>query len=460
MVAMKNPHRGGQQLPLLVPDTTWTPPAELPDLAARGVKYFALDTETCDPRLGRKAGPGWPFAPRGQHRDDPNAGYVCGVSAAWRVGGAIRSIYIPIHYADTECRDRAQVVAWLRDQLRGIRPVFQNSHYDVGWMRVMGLELDYPIEDTQCQAFMLEENHLQYNLDSICERLGIPGKDERLLREALAVHGFPATGREAKKNLYKLPAQFVGPYAEADAAQTLEAWELMQPMLAAQGVQDAYRTEMDLVPCVHQMQWEGVRVNVQRAAERAKAFRAARDETLTELGRQLGESVAIEDINRGDWLERRFDAAGIPYPRTAPTGRFPEGQPSFTTGPKGWMHKHQHWLPRLVVRAEKQHKAAKDFLEGFILAPAHKGRIHASINQFKGENSEGTKTHRFSYSEPPLQQMPSRDEDMADAVRGCFEPEEGEEWCSCDYPQQEYRLIVHYSEILELPRSSIAADRY
>lgn len=463
MVAMKNPHRGGEQLPLLVPPTTWSPPVELPDLAGRGVTHLALDTETCDHRLGRDQGPGWPY------RD----GYVCGVSAAWRQGAEMCSIYVPLRHPDSACFSVDQVRSWLRHTLQSVQPVFQNSHYDVGWMRTLGVEPNYPVEDTQCQAFVLEENHLRYDLDSICERLGIPGKDETLLREALAVYGWPSKGREAKKNIYRLPARYVGPYAEADAVQTLEAWELMRVKIATQftfnkmgekiqdpGVERAYRTEMDLVPCVHRMQYDGVRVNVDRAQQRADALYQARDETLAELGRQLGETVVVDSINRGDWLETRFDAAGIPYPRTAPTSRYPDGQPSFTAGSTGWMHKHPHWLPQLVVRAEKQHKAAKDFLEGFVVRPAHNGRIHANINQFKGEDAGGTRTHRFSYADPPLQQMPSRDEELMDAVRGCFEPEDGEEWVSCDYPQQEYRLIVHFAEVLGLPRASVAGDRY
>jgi DNA polymerase I-like protein with 3'-5' exonuclease and polymerase domains len=433
---MKKPHRGGEQLPLLTPSTDWSPPTELPDLLGRGVTHWALDTETCDHRLGRNQGPGWPY------RD----GYVCGVSAAWREDAEVRSLYVPLRHPDTACTDTGRIQNWLQHHLRGgLVSVFQNCHYDVGWLRILGIQPgDYrgSIEDTQCQAFMLEENHLKYDLDSICERLGLSGKDETLLREALTAHSWPSVGREAKRYIHKLPARFVGPYAAADAAQTLEAWERMTPMLAEQRIDGAYRTEMDLVPCVHRMQHDGVRVNVARAEQWAAKLYAGRDETLAELGRKLGESITLDNITRGDWLEKRFDAEGIKYPRTAPTGRFPEGQPSFTAGTLGWMHKHPHWLPQLVVRAEKQHKAAKDFLEGFIVKPAHNGRVHANINQFKGEDGNGTRTHRFSYSDPPLQQMPAHNEDIADAVRGCFEAEEGEQWCCADYCYDEKTEIL------------------
>ena len=46
----KNVHLGGQQLPLITPDSSWTPPAELPDLRRVGV--LALDTETHDEGTG------------------------------------------------------------------------------------------------------------------------------------------------------------------------------------------------------------------------------------------------------------------------------------------------------------------------------------------------------------------------------------------------------------------------
>src|SRR6202000_477630 len=110
----------------------------------------------------------------------------------------------------------------------------------------------------------------------------------------------------------------------------------------------------------------------------------------------------------------------IPIPRTAPSKSHPEGQPSFTAGSTGWMPKWReadgrpHWLAELIVREDKYHNAATKFIQGYIIDFAHRGRLHASINQLLGEDEDGaikgTRTLRFSYSEPPLQQMTSRDE--------------------------------------------------
>ena len=89
------------------------------------------------------------------------------------------------------------------------------------------------------------------------------------------------------------------------------------------------------------------------------------------------------------------------------------------------MGRHEHWLPQLIVTASKYHDAGKKFLEGHILKHVVNGRIHAEIHPFRSEDG-GTNSLRFSYSNPPLQQMPARDKELGPLIRGVFLPEEGE----------------------------------
>jgi DNA polymerase I-like protein with 3'-5' exonuclease and polymerase domains len=56
--------------------------------------------------------------------------------------------------------------------------------------------------------------------------------------------------------------------------------------------------------------------------------------------------------------------------------------------------------------------------------------------------------------------MPSRDDEFAPLIRSCFIPEDGEIWCSIDYRQQEYRLIVYVAERCNSKGAYIAANRY
>ena len=106
-------------------------------------------------------------------------------------------------------------------------------------------------------------------------------------------------------------------------------------------------------------------------------------------------------------------------------------------------------------KANKYNIAAAKFLEGHILDHIVNGRIHAEIHPHRSEDGNGTKSFRFSYSDPPLQQMPSRDEELAPLIRGVFLPEEGEVWAKPDISQQEFRFVVHYAVMHNLPARKV-----
>lgn len=427
-------------MPLITPDSDWTRITELPDL--RRVPRMARDRETRDDGLSAGRGPGWAF----------RAGHTVGLSVAWDGG----SFYAPTRHPDSDNFDPDQVAQWERDH-QHVPTLFHNAGYDVGWGVAEGVPPPDHIGDTMAQAVFADENRLSYQLDDLCRWRGVPGKDTRALREAAVAYGFAPS--KLKANLWRMPARYVGPYAEADAVALLGLSDSLTPLLREEETFDAYRLEMDLVPMVCEMRRRGIRVDLE-AAERGKVTcYTKRDAAFRELSDKLGTRVGMEEIGKTSWLEKAFDAQGIPYPRTEKTG-----VGSFTAGTTGWMQKHPHWLPKLIVQADQYHNIASKFLQGFILDYSHRGRLHANINQYLGEDEDGVRrgtiTFRFSYSDPALQQMPNRIEELAALVRGCFLPNEGEVWCTLDYSQQEYRLIVHFAVILGCTKAEVAAEKY
>jgi DNA polymerase I - 3''-5'' exonuclease and polymerase domains len=116
--------------------------------------------------------------------------------------------------------------------------------YDLGWLTTTwDLPVPERLDDTMVQEFTLSENELTYSLDDVCRRRGVPGKDESALRQAAQAHGL-----DPKSEMWKLPARFVGSYAEQDARATLELSARLLPQIEAQDCTEAYRLEMDLVP--------------------------------------------------------------------------------------------------------------------------------------------------------------------------------------------------------------------
>jgi DNA polymerase I-like protein with 3'-5' exonuclease and polymerase domains len=425
----------------------WTPPTELPDL--RRIDLIALDTETKDDRLRAEKGSGWPFG----------EGYVCGASIAYREDGGIRAHYFPLRHPDSVNFDPAQVFQWLRDHVAsGTRFIGQNISYDLGWLRTeagIAMPPGERLEEILALAALVDENRYDYSLDALCRWRGLPGKDETLLIEAVKALGVKVGKRKNRPQAYiwQLPARYVGPYAEADAANTLALWEDLNPILDQEGTRDAYRLECDLLPMVHEMRRRGIRIDTGAAEQARDLLLQKRDAVFADLADKLGSNVGMEEIGRTSWLATTFDRFDIKYPHTE------KGAPSFTAGSTGWMPHHPHWLPQLIVRADKYNNAAVNVLEMYILGHVVNGRIHAEIHPHRGE-SNGTKSFRFSYSNPPLQLMPSRDEELAPLIRGVFLPEEGEVWAKPDASQQEFRLLVHHGHEHGLRKAKEAAELY
>lgn len=450
VVARKSVHVGGQQLLLLVPKSGWSAPTELPDL--RKHKRIALDTENRDNGLALKVGPGW--ATRN--------GHVCGLGIAWKTRLGYAGGYYPTKHPETPDQfTKDQIKRWLEDHIKaGVRFAFQNAPYDWGWIWCeFGVRPPdgSQIDDVGAMAMMIDENRTWaggYSLDGLCEWQGLPGKDESLLEEAAAAYGYHGED-EVKSNLWRLPAHYVGPYGEADPIQTLRLADKLDPLLDKEDLRKAYQLECDLIPMTVTMRMRGIRVDTDYAEQAIVKLRKERDVVLRELSDKLGHTTGLDEIRSWRFMAKACDAHGVKYPTTA------KGQPSFK---KEWTRKHPHWLPRLSDRAEALEMMASKFMQGFILDYSHadaggQSRLHATINQFLTEDG-GTRSHRFSYADPALQQAPSRDEEFADMFRGALLPEEGEYWDSLDYSQQEYRLIVHYGEVHKCTRASEAADKY
>ena len=235
--------------------------------------------------------------------------------------------------------------------------------------------------------------------------------------------------------------------------RTLEVSEILRQIVEREGTRDAYRLEVDLLPMVLEMRRRGIRIDQDAAEQAYDTFIGKRDAALTELSDQHGAAVSMAEIQGRKWLEKTFDGYGISYPRTA------KGNPSFSTKKSGWMAEHEHWLPRGIAVAKKYNHAGETFIRGHILDHIVNGRIYGEIRPHLSDEG-GTISFRFSYSNPPLQQMPKRDDEIGPLIRSAFLPEEGEFWATADASQQEFRGWVHYGVQHGLPSAQEAAKAY
>ena len=393
--------------------TEWNKPEEFPDL--RECTQIAIDLETHDPDLKSKGS--------GAVVD---RGKVVGIAVA--TDGY--SGYFPFDHKGGGNLEKAKVIQWFTDICKSDSDkIFHNAMYDVCWIRSMGIKINGRIFDTMIAASLVNENRFRYDLNTLgWDYLG-QGKNETELRNAANEWGI-----DPKSDMWMLPSMYVGSYAERDAELTFNLWKCMQKEIIDQDLESIFNLETDLFPCLVDMKFKGVRVDVE-SAHKLK-------QQLSEQEKLLLQEVQKEtQIDCQIWAARSiakvFDKLGLEYERTLKTKA-----PSFT---KNFLSAHGHPLVQKIAKAREINKAHTTFIDT-IIRYEHKGRIHADINQIRSDNG-GTVTGRFSYSNPNLQQIPARNKDLGPLIRSLFVPEEGCEWGCFDYSQQEPRLVVHYASL-------------
>ena len=414
------------QIPLFKPQTEWLPPESFPDLS----KYdeIAIDLETKDPDL-MKMGSG----------SVVGNGDVVGIALAvdgWRG-------YYPIAHEGGGNMDRKKVLKWFQEVLNLPSPkIFHNAMYDVAWIRALGLSINGKIIDTMIASALVDENQMRYDLNSCAKRYTGKGKNESDLYQAAKDWGV-----DAKAEMYKLPAIYVGAYAEQDASVTLDLWKELKKEIDLQDINSIMDMETELFPCLVDMKFKGVCVDVEGANVLKKDLAAQEDILIRAVKKETGIDTQI-------WAARSiaqvFDKLNLEYDRTEKSHA-----PSFT---KNFLQNHPHPLVNKIAQAREINKAHTTFIDT-ILKHSHKGRIHADINQLRSDNG-GTVTGRFSYSNPNLQQIPARNKDLGPKIRALFIPEEGHRWGCFDYSQQEPRLVVHYSALQNLYGVGDVLDSY
>lgn len=407
-----------------IPESGWKPPASFPDLG--NAVLIALDLETYDPDL-LTHGPGWAR----------NVGHIVGVSiAALDSLGNHTVWYFPFrHETETNLNmERENVLAWLSVALSNemTAKVGANLLYDIGWLRHEGIEVRGPLYDVQYAEALLEES-ANVALETLGQKYLNEGKESNALYDWLALWfgGDPGPGQ--RKYIYKAPPSLVGPYAESDADLPLRLLQVMYPLLVKEGLWELFDMECRLIRLVMEMRFEGVTVDIEKAEQLNEQLKQRIEAGHERLTKAIGFEV---NINSAQDLAKAFDEIGLKYPITE------KGNPSFA---KGVLEGISHPVPELILDIRKLDKLRGTFIESYILNSHINGKVYGSFHQLRNEGG-GTRSGRFSSSNPNLQNIPSRDDELAPLIRGMFIPDPGHlQWRKYDYSQIEYRLLLHYA---------------
>lgn len=414
------------QLPLFEPESGWTAPS-LDDLPQDwGTGRIGIDCETRDDLL-KKLGPG---VRRG--------GYIAGTSVAIEDGP---QFYLPVRHAGGGNLDPEKVSAYLREMTRKFTGTVcgANLQYDLDFLAEERITFDRAawFRDVQIADPVICELHMNYSLEHISERHGIVGKDETLLMEALAAYGFK--GPSAKKGIWVLPARHVGPYAEQDARLPLTILRRQERIIEDNDLWGVWNLESKVLPVLLKMRRRGVAVSLDRLDQVDRWSRVEQQKAIDAVNHShAGMKMGFYDITKTDKLAVILREIGIELPKTR------TGKDSVT---KDVLELIKHPIADHLRRAKKMSTLRTTFCDG-VREHLTNGRAHCTFNQMRRQkdddsgDTEGAAYGRLSSSNFNFQNQPARDPEIGPLWRSIYIPDEGCEWASLDYSQQEPRQAV------------------
>lgn len=360
--------------------------------------------------------------------------------AAWN-GERMASAYYDI-------RERPSIVAALKDQLPKVRRlVNHNMKFDTHFLLNLGIEVPFDrLECTSVRAALIDEHELSFSLDALGLKYVGQGKAVGVYEELAQMFGGKPTREAQMKNLHRAPAKLAAKYATPDPEIAIKLWLWQEEEIKRQELGQVWDLERRLMPVLIDMEREGVRAN----------------EELTRKSLiKMGTLIAKNQRSLEKAVGRSFNANSPPQvkalfnPEKREDGRWWVGTTQLETTETGGPSVGAEALRDLeekgneyagLILAVRKSSKARQFLEKHILGHLVGDRVYPNYNQTRGDNELGTGTGRFSIDDPALQQIPSRDVDIASIVRACFIPDNKSKWVCGDWEQFEFRWFAHYAK--------------
>ena len=182
----------------------------------------------------------------------------------------------------------------------------------------------------------------------------------------------------------------------------------------------------------------GIKVDIKRAEKAKQELTDLIDQDFIKLEQIIGKSINVnssaqiravfnpEKLSTGDWAVKiNGDDVMIPSTDT--------GNPSL--GQEQLLSLHSP-AADLIADLRTHIKARDTYIQKFIIEGAVDGVIYPLWNQLLD-------TGRLSIRSPSMQNIPSRNKQVARIIKQLFLPDDGQQWVDCDLSSNEVRIFAH-----------------
>lgn len=225
----------------------------------------------------------------------------------------------------------------------------------------------------------------------------------------------------------------VSDYAAEDADITLKLKNILEKEIAANNLSDLfYHIELPLIYVLADMEWTGVRLDLNALSELSKEL----TNELVLVEKEIIEMAGLDfNVNSPKQIgEVLFDRMRIvEKAKKTKTGQYSTSEDELQK------LRNKHPIIEKILEQRGLKKLLSTYIDAFpLLINPKSGKIHTSFNQTVAA------TGRLSSTNPNLQNIPIRDE-RGKEMRKVFIPDTGCTFVSADYSQIELRIMAHLS---------------
>lgn len=227
-------------------------------------------------------------------------------------------------------------------------------------------------------------------------------------------------------------------YNRDDSIASLRLYHYFQPIMKEMDLYSVYNMEREIAWIVIEMKEKGVYVDRKKYDSLKKQVSVKVEQYIAELSIKAGRPVNVRSTKELSHL--LYDVFQIPHnPKfDTSTGKHSTARDALSDLLSREMSdNHRDFIETLLDFKRYDKLVSVYFSDKFFQFIGEDGRIHATPQPLK------TRTGRFSYRAPNLQQIPSRGEGAE--MRRCFTATPGNKLICIDTSQIEYRLLAHFS---------------
>ncbi len=368
----------------------------------QSAQLIALDTETTS------TNPRWAEA--------------VGISVCWEIG---KAAYIPLRGPQDSITLPVEAVREVLGEIFAdskIPKIGQNIKYDLIVMRQLGIEVCGVVLDTMVADYLIDPGQRDHSLDDLARRY--------LQHKTTKISELIGSGRD-QLTMDQVPIDRITNYACQDVDIPYRMYGMLTEQLESLGLTQLLATmEVPLVSVLADIEYNGIRVDVERLASLREVF-AARIATLqSEIIELAGESFNLDSPKQLQVI--LYERLKLPVFKKTQTGSSTDAEVLQQLA----IH---HPLPVKLLEYRQLTKLVGTYVDALpqLVCPKT-GRVHTSFRQ------DVAATGRLSSTDPNLQNIPVRTEEGR-AIRSAFRAgDDGWLLLAADYSQIELRVLAHF----------------